>query len=285
MHFCNTSDRKGTIVMTYISTVKTADEARANIRKGLRTLEQNERQKTRIVADLATSLADLLTFTPDESRDYNGAKEILRGIVSDVVPQNAETGKPENSLVTRMMSSAADAIRLAMLILNGDKTGFVSGYVRNDASDYVDAATFAGMKPDAQKRHSREVFWNRSKTFPRMKLAGTDVASPTDFVMPTVDEMKKAYKRHFEAADLNSDRTGLKPAERPEGDGIQTNGQLVKAVAEMKAWLKAGNLLSADDKQTALMQGLADAIDKGIAARADALGLADEMEAAESQAA
>ena len=33
------------------------------------------------------------------------------------------------------------------------------------------------------------------------------------------------------------------------------------------------------------MQGLADAIDKGIAARADALGLADEMEAAESQAA
>ena len=75
----------------------------------------------------------------------------------------------------------------------------------------------------------------------------------------------------------------MKPAERPEGDGIQTNGQLVKAVAEMKAWLKAGNLLSADDKQTALMQGLADAIDKGIAARADALGLADGMEAAESQ--
>ena len=52
-----------------------SDEARANIRAGLRTLEQNERQKTRIVADLATSLADLLTFTPDESRDYNGAKE------------------------------------------------------------------------------------------------------------------------------------------------------------------------------------------------------------------
>lgn len=271
--------------MKYVSTVKTADEARANIRAGLRTLEQNERQKTRIVADLATSLADLLTFTPDESRDYNGAKEILRGIVSDIVPKDAETGKPENSLVTRMMASAADAIRLAMLVLNGDKTGFVSGYVRNDASDYVDAATFAGMKPDAQKRHSREVFWNRSKTFPKMKLAGTAVSSPTDFVMPTVDEMKKAYKVHFEAADLNSDRTGLKPAERPEGDGIQTNGQLVKAVAEMKAWLKAGNLLSADDKQTALMQGLADAIDKGIAARADALGLADEMEAAESQAA
>ena len=271
--------------MTYVSTVKTADEARANIRAGLRTLEQNERAKTRIVADLATSLADLMTFTPVENRDYNGAKEILRGIVSDVVPKDAETGKPENSLVTRMMSSATDAIRLAMLVLNGEKTGFVSGYVRNDASDYVDAATFAGMKPDAQKRHSREVFWNRAKTFPKMKLAGTAVSSPADFVMPTVDEMKKAYKVHFEAADLNAERTGLKPAERPDGDGIQTNGQLVKAVAEMKAWLKAGNLLSADDKQTALMQGLADAIDKGIAARADALGLADEMEAAESQAA
>ena len=128
--------------------------------------------------------------------------------------------------MTRMMSSAADAIRLAMLILNGEKTGFVSGYVRNDASDYVDAATFAGMKPDAQKRHSREVFWNRSKTFPRMKLAGTDVASPTDFVMPTVDEMKKAYKRHFEAADLNSDRTGRS---RP-------NGQRVTASRRTASW-------------------------------------------------
>ena len=92
--------------MTYISTVKTADEARANIRAGLRTLEQNERQKTRIVADLATSLADLLTFTPDESRDYNGAKEILRGIVSDIVPKDAE-----NRQAGEQPSEAHDGIR------------------------------------------------------------------------------------------------------------------------------------------------------------------------------
>ena len=96
-----------------------------------------------------------------------------------------------------------------MLILNGEKTGFVSGYVRADASDYVDAATFAGMKPDAQKRHSAARFSGTVRRRSRMKDgATTDVASPTDFVMPTVDEMKKAYKRHFEAADLNSDRTG-----------------------------------------------------------------------------
>ena len=188
--------------------------------------------------------------------------------------------KPENSLVTRMMSSAADAIRLAMLILNGDKTGFVSAMFatirrrrRRDLCRY-----------EAGRAEAAQLFLEPFEDVSKNEIAGTDVASPTDFVMPTVDEMKKP-QRHFEAADLNSDRTGLKPAERPEGDGIQTNGQLVKAVAEMKAWLKAGNLLSADDKQTALMQGLADAIDKGIAARADALGLADEMEAAESQAA
>ena len=237
--------------MTYVSTVKTTNEATNAIRASLKNLKATEQQKSRIVSTLAISLADLISLSAPELRSLEGCKGLLRDIVKGCVAKN-EDGKPENSEVQRLMGSASDAIKLAMLVFNGEKTGFVAGYVRNDGADYVDAATYNGMTKEQKSRHSVEVFWNMSKTFPCFKMAGTAAPTPENMkTLPTVAEMGKAYKRHFENAPLNADQTGLEAPKRDNAEGvINSPTEARKTALALIHWLKDGNLMSAetDDK-------------------------------------
>jgi len=237
--------------MTYVSTVKTSLEATNSIRAQLTQLDKTEKQKSRIVSILAISLADLISLSPSEMRSLEGCRSLLKDIVKGCVAKN-EDGKPENGEVVRLMGSAGDAVKLAMLVFNGNTTGFVAGYVRNDGAEYVDAATYNGMTKDAKSRHSAEVFWNMSKTFPAMKMAGSPVPTPNAIIKPSVAEMGKAYKRHFENAPLNADQTGLEAPKRDSAEGvINSPTEARKTALALIHWLKDGNLLVAEEADKA----------------------------------
>ena len=275
--------------MTYISTVKTTNEATNAIRASLKNLKATEQQKSRIVSTLAISLADLISLSAPEMRSLEGCKGLLKDIVKGCVAQD-ENGKPDNGEVQRLMSSAGDAIKLAMLVFNGETTGFVAGYVRNDGAEYVDAATYNGMTKDAKGRHSAEVFWNMSKTFPKMKMAGAAVPTPDARTMPTVAEMGKAYKRHFENVPLNSDQTGLEAPKRDSAEGvINSPTEARKTALALIHWLKDGNLLVAEEADKAKkvdgatlkrLTELAQQIDLSVEENAKATRVADADEKA-----
>lgn len=275
--------------MTYVSTVKTTTEATNAIRESLKSLKATEQQKSRIVSTLAISLADLISLSAPEMRSLEGCKGLLKDIVKGCVAQD-ENGKPDNAEVQRLMGSAGDAVKLAMLVFNGDKTGFVAGYVRNDGAEYVDAATYNGMTKEAKSRHSAEVFWNMSKTFPCMKMAGAPVPTPDARTMPTVAEMGKAYKRHFENVPLNADQTGLEAPKRDNAEGvINTPTEARKTALALIHWLKDGNLLSAEQADKAKkadgatlkrLTELAQQIDLAIEENAKATRVADVDEKA-----
>jgi len=275
--------------MTYVSTVKTTNEATNAIRASLKSLKATEQQKSRIVSTLAISLADLISLSAPEMRSLEGCKGLLKDIVKGCVAKN-EDGKPENSEVQRLMGSASDAVKLAMLVFNGEKTGFVAGYVRNDGADYVDAATYNGMTKEQKSRHSAEVFWNMSKTFPCMKMAGAPVPTPDARTMPTVAEMGKAYKRHFENVPLNSDQTGLEAPKRDNAEGvINSPTEARKTALALIHWLKDGNLLVAEEADKAKkvdgatlkrLTELAQQIDLSVEENAKATRIADADEKA-----
>ena len=276
--------------MTYVSTVKTTNEATSNIRASIKNLKATEKQKSRIVSTLAISLADLISLSAPEMRSLEGCKGLLKDIVKGCVATDAETGKPDNGEVGRLMSSAGDAVKLAMLVFNGGTTGFVAGYVRNDGAEYVDTATYNGMTKDAKSRHSAEVFWNMSKTFPCMKMAGAAVNTPDARTLPTLADMGKAYKRHFENAPLNSDRTGLEAPKRDSAEGvINSPTEARKAAMAIINWLKDGGLLVAETSDKAKkvdgatlkrLSELAQQIDISVEENAKATRVADADEKA-----
>jgi len=273
----------------YVSTVKTTTEATTVIRSQLTQLDKTEKQKSRIVSILAISLADLVSLSAPELRSFEGCKGLLKDIVKGCVAKN-EDGKPENGEVQRLMSSAGDAIKLSMLVFNGETTGFVAGYVRNDGAEYVDAATYNGMTKEQKARHSAEVFWNMSKTFPAMKMAGSPVPTPDAIIKPSVNDMGKAYKRHFENAPLNADQTGLEAPKRDNAEGvINSPTEARKTALALIHWLKDGNLLSAetDDKAKKVdgatlkrLAELAQQIDISVEENAKATRVADADEKA-----
>lgn len=276
--------------MSYNSTVKTAEQATKNIVSGLKSLADTEAKKSRLVSTLGISLADLLTFSEAEAHTFDNAKSMLRELVKSVVPteKNAKGDDvPDASAVTKLMSSAQDAVKIAMLLIRTD-SGFIAGYVRNDARSYVSAETFNGMSADAKKRHSQEVFWNRSQTFPMMKVGQDVIDSPSNLLMPTVSEMQDAYKVHFLNADIDSGYK-VKSADRNKSDDLMKNpASIKKTLYAVMNWLDDGGLMAIDTAETAdkkdgetikILSDLAQKIDLAIDENAKANREADQQAA------
>jgi len=261
--------------MSYTSTVKTAEQASKNIVAGLKSLADTDATRTRLVASLGINLADLISFSEQASQTFDNAKAQLRELVKTVVPteKNAKgEDVPEQAAVGKLMSSAQDAVKIAMLLINPN-SGFTAGYVRNDARDYVSPETYAGMNKDAKAKHSPEIFWNRAETFPRMKVGQDTIPSPTELKLPTVSEIQDAYKVHFLNAEVDGHK--IKAAERQNGeDVIDTPKKAVAAIAKLTAYLKDDNLLAVNDKTLKIFSDfhieLETAIDKRLGADAEA---------------
>ena len=175
------------------------------------------------------------------------------------------------------MSSAGDAVKAAMLLLDAD-SGVIAGYRRNDGRDYVESATFAGMNKQAQDRHSPEIFWDRSKTFKKQKVGQDIITSPSDILIPTQDNIRDAYKVHFGNAEI-MDGYKIKPAARPEGEGINSKADAKRHIAYLTAWVKDGNLLVLSDDELKQYENLVVAIQKGLTEKANADSQTDELEA------
>ena len=260
--------------MTYISTVKSQDQAFDNLKAGLRTLKTHDESRTRIMSALAISLADAMSFATEQG--FAACQEMLRDVVKTVVARN-EKNEPDAGETRKLMGSAGDAVKAAMLLLDAD-SGVVAGYRRNDGRDYVDAATYAGMNKQTQDRHSPELFWDRSKTFCKEKVGQDIRTSTSDILIPTQDNIRDAYKVHFGNAEI-MDGYKIKPTARPEGEGINSQSDAKRHIAYLTAWIKDGNLLTLDDKQAAQYAKLVEVITGALKERDNANSQADELEA------
>ena len=262
-------------IMTYVSTVKTRDEAIANVKVNVQGIRKTEDEKVRIMAALGIAIADAVSFASEQG--YAACQDTLRDVVKTIVPRN-EKNEPDNSHTQKLMGQSGDACKIAMLLLNA-KTGFVAGYKRKDSRDYVDASTFAGMNKQAQDRHVAEIFWDRSQTFKKEKVGQDIRTSSTDTLIPSQDNMRDAYKVHFGNAEIDQGYK-VKTASRPEGEGINSNADAKRHIAYLTAWIKDGNLLVADEKALKQYASLVETIQKGMAERINAESQTDELEKA-----
>jgi hypothetical protein len=260
--------------MTYVSTVKTQEQAFNNIKAGLRTLKTHDESRTRIMSALAISLADAMSFATEQG--FAACTEMLRDVVKTVVARN-EKNEPDAGETRKLMSSAGDAVKAAMLLLDA-KSGVIAGFRRNDGREYISAEQFAGMNKQQADRHSPELFWNRAATFPKQKIGQDVVTSANDLVIPTQENIRDAYKVHFGNAEI-MDGYKIKPAARPEGEGINSHSDAKRQMAFLTAWINDGNLLVLDDKSASQYQKLADTIAKGLLERDNANSQTDELEA------
>jgi len=261
--------------MTYVSTVKTRDEALANVKTNVQGIKKTEDERGRIMAALGIAIADAVSFASEQG--YAACQDTLRDVVKTIVPRN-EKNEPDNTLVQKLMGQSGDACKIAMLLLDA-KTGFVSGYKRKDSRDFVDATTFAGMNKQAQDRHVPEIFWDRSQTFKKEKVGQDIRTSSTDTLIPSQDNMRDAYKVHFGNADI-ADGYKIKTGTRPEGEGINSNADAKRHMAYLAAWIKDGAMLVADEKALKQYAGLVETIQKGMAERINAESQTDELEKA-----
>jgi len=134
------------------------------------------------------------------------------------------------------------------------------------------------MNKQQADRHSPELFWNRAATFPKQKIGQDVVTSANDLVIPTQENIRDAYKVHFGNAEI-MDGYKIKPAARPEGEGINSHSDAKRQMAFLTAWINDGNLLVLDDKSASQYQKLADTIAKGLLERDNANSQTDELEA------
>lgn len=265
--------------MTYISTVKSREVAIDNAKALCRDIKSTGEKQTRNIAALSIALADAMTFAAE--KNYLACQETLKEVVKSVVARN-EKNEADADETRALLKMAGNACKFAMLLLDGEKTGVVAGYRRNDSRDYVDAATYAGMNKQAQDRHSPEIFWDGSKTFTGVRQGKDIVKRSSDILIPTVNEALDAYRVHFGGAEVEkSGQYGykVKSAERPEGEGINSQSDAKRHIAYLTAWVKDGNLLTLDDKQAAQYAKLADIITGALKERENANSQADELEA------
>ena len=261
--------------MTYVSTVKTRDEALSNVKTNVQGIKKTEDEKGRMMAALGIAIADAVSFATEQG--YAACQETLRDVVKTIVPRN-EKNEPDNAHTQKLMGQSGDSCKIAMLLLNA-KTGFVAGYKRKDSRDFVDATTFAGMNKQAQDRHVPEIFWDRSQTFKKEKVGQDIRTSSTDTLIPSQENMRDAYKVHFGNAEIDQGYK-IKTASRPEGEGINTKEDAKRHIAYLTAWVKAGNLMVADEKALKQYAGLVETIQKGMAEKINAESQTDELEKA-----
>ena len=248
---------------------------------------QNEAEATRIMSGLAINLADLVAINRNAKEgaeavafSFEGCKATLRGICEELAPKDyTNGGEPDKATVNKMLSSANDAVKICIMLLTAEKTGFVAGFRHADNKDYVSAADYAAMDAKTKATHSPEIFWNRSKTFPKIKEDGATLNSRPDFVMPKKQEMRDAYSVHYGEGKVNSDGTGLvvKPRQS-DSDTIDSHDDFTKAVAKVVAYLKTDAAKAADDKQFEVFKRLADEAEKAVNSAIQANIEADTLE-------
>ena len=265
--------------MTYVSTVKSRELAIDNAKALCRDIKTTGEKQTRNISALSIALADAMTFAAE--KNFLACQETLKEVVKSVVARN-EKNEADADETRALMKMAGNACKFAMLLLDGEKTGVVAGYRRNDSRDYVDAATFAGMNKQAQDRHSAEIFWNGSKTFSGIRQGKDIVKRSDDILIPTVNEALDAYRVHFGGAEVEkSGQYGykVKSADRPEGEGINSKADAKRHIAYLTAWIKDGHLLTLSKDELKQYENLVATIQKGLTEKANADSQTDELEA------
>lgn len=248
---------------------------------------QNEAEATRIMSGLAINLADLVAINRNAKEgaeavafSFEGCKATLRGICEELAPKDyTNGGEPDKATVNKMLSSANDAVKICIMLLTAEKTGFVAGFRHADNKDYVAAADYAAMNEKTKAMHSPEIFWNRSKTFPNIKEDGTKLPSRTEYVMPKKQEMRDAYSVQYGDGVLNGEGTALAVKTRQsDSDTIASHEDFTKAVAKVVAYLKTDAAKAADDKQFEVFKRLADEAEKAVKSAIQANIEADTLE-------
>ena len=264
-----------------------AETATKGVADMVKRQRQNEAEATRIMSGLAINLADLVAINRNAKEgaeavafSFEGCKATLRDICETLAPKDMTNGgEPDKATVNKMLSSANDAVKICIMLLTAEKTDFVAGFRHADNKDYVSAADYAAMNEKTKATHSPEIFWNRSKTFPKIKEDGATLSSRPDFVMPKKQEMRDAYSVHYGEGVVNSDGTGLavKPRQS-DSDTIANHDDFTKAVAKVVAYLKTDAAKAADDKQFEVFKRLADEAEKAVNSAIQANIEADTLE-------
>ena len=83
---------------------------------------------------------------------------------------------------------------------------------------------------------------------------------------------------HFGNAEI-MDGYKIKPAARPDGEGINSQSDAKRHIAYLSAWVKDGNILTLDDKQIQQYTKLVEVITGALKERENANSQADELEA------
>ena len=280
--------------MTYVSIISTDENvSRDNLAKLVVAKKRNNDEATKICSGLAINLADLMANTKSDDTvafDFSQCREALREIVEAGAPRDATGGqtKPEAKYVNSMMSSANDAVKIAIMLLTSEKTGFYAGYRRNDAGDFVTVETYAAMTEQEKGRHSPEVFWDMSKTFPFELRNGAKSATPKTKTMPERKDMRNAYSLHYGKAKLNDNGTALRvePKNKTEQPALSSTSSVkdVRAVIDnVGNWLDGDNLMTMDKELLERVAKLGNQCDAAIQRNAEANKVADDAEQAEKE--
>lgn len=253
-----------------------AGTAANNVADMVKRQRQNETEATRIMSGLAINLADLVALNRSNKDgadavqfSFEGCKSALRGICETLAPKDmTNDGEPDKATVNKMLSSANDAVKICIMLLTGEKTGFVAGYRHADNKNYVSATDYAAMDAKTRAMFSPEIFWNRAKTFPKIKEDGAELDSRSDKVMPKKEEMRNAYALHYGEGQLSADQCGLFVKQRQkDSETIDSHSDFTKVVAKVVAYLKTDASLATDDDQFEVFKMLASEAEKAVNAK------------------
>jgi len=279
----------------YTAVISTdAATSRTNLGRLVRESDNNSKEATRISSGLAINLADLMANERKSDAvqfSYADCKSSLRTIVENAAPKDMEKdGKPETAFVSRLMSNADDAVKIAIMLLTPEKTGFFAGYRKNDAGDFVSAQDFAAMTQPQKERHSPEIFWNKKMTFPTTMINKAKTPTVETKLIPPRQEMRDAYALHYGNRELNETRSALKSTPKDK-----TNQPLLSSSSSVKDimsvldnvgnWLDNDNLLSLDDEKGIMLERvtkLGNKVDAAILRNADAQKEANQQEQRET---
>lgn len=278
---------------TYIKT-QDAETARATAKATLKGMNETIKKSARHFVTLSIALADIVADADDQTHD--GVKAELKLLTISVGEETYPTDETAAKKLARDLDKHSYACVKTCLLLIGEK-GFFSGYRHADTQDYVTKETYDAMNTQTKATHHQELFWERDKTFPRDKNAtGNPVASSSEKVIPTQQQVLDAYALHFSTRELNESKDGLKPTTKttstenlPFLKSDSPAKDVWKIADNLGNWLDDDNLLSIDtDESEGKKSGngstlkrlneLAEKIEKAIDRNATAIRDADQQE-------
>lgn len=264
------------------------ETATANIQAHLRDLRDTSRKQGRIVAALGVELSKLISTWDASARSYDAARAALEDIVKGIVAKH-EDGTPDKDETRSLMGSAANAVKIAVLLCVED-SGFVAGYARKDGQqELVTQEDLDAMPKQHQSNFAPEVFCDFSQTIPKEKN-GKNAPKPRTagyLEVATLDKVDAGHKRHVLKKALNAEETGFvsdtkTDKTQPALDAKSSNKQVWQVLDNVQNWLATDSLQSFDIAETegklkeegrtlARLKALAEKIDEAIERNAVAL--------------